>query len=86
MRRPSWNKSQAIQQVLSLKGLFDDCKDVNENGPKKPSKESAVNPKSTTMHDKRLMSTLPQVIAKYGMFSFLILHGQNLLSNNFQYT
>lgn len=24
MRRPSWNKSQAIQQVLSLKGLFDE--------------------------------------------------------------
>lgn len=23
MRRPSWNKSQAIQQVLSLKGLYD---------------------------------------------------------------
>lgn len=23
MRRPSWNKSQAIQQVVSLKALFD---------------------------------------------------------------
>ncbi|KAI5077138.1 hypothetical protein GOP47_0006962 [Adiantum capillus-veneris] len=27
MRRPSWNKSQAIQQVLSLKGLFDSTDD-----------------------------------------------------------
>ncbi|KAH7422653.1 hypothetical protein KP509_12G019000 [Ceratopteris richardii] len=31
MRRPSWNKSQAIQQVLSLKGLFDST-DGEEKG------------------------------------------------------
>lgn len=46
MRRPSWNKSQAIQQVLSLKGLFDD-KDDEEKSlkpstcPKNTSRESS---------------------------------------------
>lgn len=27
MRRPSWNKSQAIQQVISLKALLEPCDD-----------------------------------------------------------
>lgn len=30
MRRPSWNKSQAIQQVISLKALLEDCADPED--------------------------------------------------------
>ena len=29
MRRPSWNKSQAIQQVISLKALLETTSDSN---------------------------------------------------------
>ncbi|MCO5589508.1 hypothetical protein L7F22_043476 [Adiantum nelumboides] len=47
MRRPSWNKSQAIQQVLSLKGLFDSKDDEEKRfrpltGPKKLIAESSA--------------------------------------------
>ncbi|KAK4257995.1 hypothetical protein QN277_007510 [Acacia crassicarpa] len=33
MRRPSWNKSQAIQQVISLKALLDPADDDSGTGP-----------------------------------------------------
>ena len=32
MRRPSWNKSQAIQQVISLKALLEPCDDDSGAG------------------------------------------------------
>ncbi|XP_031476974.1 protein TIFY 4B-like isoform X1 [Nymphaea colorata] len=35
MRRPSWNKSQAIQQVLSLKALFESWPGKEETGSRK---------------------------------------------------
>ncbi|XP_031474888.1 protein TIFY 4B-like [Nymphaea colorata] len=35
MRRPSWNKSQAIQQVLSLKSLFETWPGKQESGSRK---------------------------------------------------
>ncbi|KAG4998326.1 hypothetical protein JHK85_029765 [Glycine max] len=36
MRRPSWNKSQAIQQVISLKALLEPSDDVNLSEPPPP--------------------------------------------------
>ncbi|MQL76324.1 hypothetical protein Taro_008712, partial [Colocasia esculenta] len=33
MRRPSWNKSQAIQQVISLKALLEDRHDGDDDAP-----------------------------------------------------
>lgn len=45
MRRPSWNKSQALQQVLSLKGLLDSKSDDERktNEPKITTTESCAN-------------------------------------------
>eukprot|EP00250_Pteridium_aquilinum_P015157 c22416_g1_i1 orf=1535-2968(+) len=59
MRRPSWNKSQAIAQVLSLKGLFD-TKDDEENtlqsptGPKKLNKESYLSQEVSATQQARV--------------------------------
>ena len=33
MRRPSWNKSQAVQQVISLKALLEVCHDAEDEAP-----------------------------------------------------
>lgn len=33
MRRPSWNKSQAVQQVISLKALLEPCHDADDDAP-----------------------------------------------------
>lgn len=58
MRRPSWNKSQAIQQVLSLKGLFDSKSDDEKrlrpsHGPKRLAKESSVTQEPPDLQQKR---------------------------------
>lgn len=48
MRRPSWNKSQAIQQVLSLKSLFESKPSQDS---KKPSKHKPATPQLETARD-----------------------------------
>lgn len=58
MRRPSWNKSQAIQQVLSLKSLFE-SKPNQE--PKKPSKYKSATLQLETASDSTFdQSTVSQ--------------------------
>ncbi|GLJ21500.1 hypothetical protein SUGI_0397360 [Cryptomeria japonica] len=44
MRRPSWNKSQAIQQVLSLKNLFHSTPDDYDDTKTAKEKENAEDP------------------------------------------
>lgn len=50
MRRPSWNKSQAIQQVLSLKKLF-------ESGPNDEKKSATTNRPNADENSKESAST-----------------------------
>lgn len=58
MRRPSWNKSQAIQQVLSLKSLFESKPNQDS---KKPSKHKPVMPQLETARDSTFaQSTVAQ--------------------------
>lgn len=58
MRRPSWNKSQAIQQVISLKSLFE-SKPNQE--PKKPSKYKPATLQLETARDSTFdQSTVSQ--------------------------
>lgn len=58
MRRPSWNKSQAIQQVLSLKGLFDNkC-----NGDRKLAQMNSQNASATGSSVNIEPSNLKQVV------------------------
>lgn len=45
MRRPSWNKSQAIQQVISLKALLETTSsDSNANAQAEAEAEAPQNP------------------------------------------
>jgi len=48
MHRPSWNKSQAIQQVLSLKSLFES---KSNQQSKKPSKHNPATLELETARD-----------------------------------
>lgn len=49
MRRPSWNKSQAIQQVISLKALLE------------PSDDDTPPPPPPAMHHRSHAQPQPQV-------------------------
>eukprot|EP00249_Psilotum_nudum_P019114 c27104_g2_i4 orf=698-1918(-) len=55
MRRPSWNKSQAIQQVLSLKGLIDS----KGNEEKRPDHAYGSSVEATAAESVHMHGTLP---------------------------
>ncbi|CAH9093655.1 unnamed protein product [Cuscuta europaea] len=56
MRRPSWNKSQAIQQVISLKALLEPSSDSDVGG----SKLLRISPPDTANNNKA--ARVPQVV------------------------
>lgn len=62
MRRPSWNKSQAIQQVLSLKGLFDDNDDKDDE---EKSLKPSTCPKSTNTESSLIQDVQQPRLALY---------------------
>ncbi|KDP21403.1 hypothetical protein JCGZ_21874 [Jatropha curcas] len=75
MRRPSWNKSQAIQQVISLKTLLETTPDWNGNEPRRrlyiprpdnPNRAPAISPVSLkeTRADTRITPS-PEELVPY---------------------
>lgn len=89
MRRPSWNKSQAIQQVLSLKGLFDDKseeetrKATRANMALKTSapESSIINEEPSILQHTNLQ---PAIAPQWQQFPRLqdLAHGQEIAPNN----
>ncbi|RWV88973.1 hypothetical protein GW17_00048902 [Ensete ventricosum] len=71
MRRPSWNKSQAIQQVISLKALFEGrpgCDDSPAGGGilRKPVTSAPVSP-------PQVVASLSQVLTRRSPFDLCLL-------------
>ena len=70
MRRPSWNKSQAIQQVISLKSLLEPSPPANSNSNAAALKSALVRPPNVPSYNT--VSIFYHLFFSYVFLLFLV--------------